>query len=197
GKVSISQIISEKNSIPLKIPTGKFPEMDFAANTQKLLFVGEEDRTAYYQVVQAGFELELPDNNVKTEIEVSKTYQTLSGDNTQEATLGEEIEVHLKFRSINNRRLHDVAIIDLLPAGLEVDAASLRNELSGTWTPDYVDVREDRVVFYGTVDTQIQEMVYKVRAINKGDFIVPPLYGESMYDRTIYGYSPNERFTVK
>ena len=98
---------------------------------------------------------------------------------------------------MNDKRLSDIAFVDLLPAGLEVSSTLVRNNNSGTWTPDYVDVREDRVIFYGNVNPNIQEFVYKVRAINKGTFITPPFYGESMYDLSIFGYAPNENFVVE
>ena len=98
---------------------------------------------------------------------------------------------------MNDKRLPDIAFVDLLPAGLEVSSTLVRNNSSGTWTPDYVDVREDRVIFYGTVNPKIQEFVYKVRAINEGAFITPPFYGESMYDLSIFGYAPNENFVVE
>lgn len=197
GKISISQAFSDEQIKPLNLPAGKFPVVDFSEDAIKLLFESEEDRTAYYQVVQAGYDLKLPQKSVKNSIEVSRTYKNLKGSNIQKATLGEEIEVHIKFRSLNDNTLNNIAFVDLLPAGLEVSAATVRNSNSGSWSPDYVDVREDRVVLYGTVEPHIQEFVYKVRAINKGTYIAPPLYVESMYDRTIFGYSPNEKFIVE
>jgi uncharacterized protein YfaS (alpha-2-macroglobulin family) len=197
GKINVSQILSDEQVKPLSIPDGKFPVFAYSENADKLLFAGKEDRTAYFQVIQAGYELQLPEKDIKNSIEVSRTYKNLNGKTIDKATLGDEIEVHLKFRSLNDRSLHDIAIVDLLPAGLEVNAVSVRNNMRGSWKPDYVDIREDRVVFYGTVEPNIQEVIYRVRAINKGTFIVPPLYGESMYDRTIFGYSPNEEFIVE
>jgi uncharacterized protein YfaS (alpha-2-macroglobulin family) len=60
---------------------------------------------------------------------------------------------------------------------------------SSTWTPDYADVREDRVVIYGTASPDVQEFVYRIKASNAGTFIVPPAYGESMYDRRVQARS--------
>jgi alpha-2-macroglobulin len=197
GEISVSQIFSDDQVKSLALPAGKFPVTAFSEDADKLLFAGKEDRTAYYQVVQAGYEYLLPQKSIKNSIEVSRTYKNSKGSTVQKATLGEEIEVHLKFRSLNDRTLNDIALVDLLPAGLEVSAGSVRNNNDGSWNADYIDVREDRVVLYGTVIPQIQEIVYKVRAINKGTYIVPPLYSESMYDRTIFGYSPNEIFIVE
>lgn len=197
GKLSISQDLGNKQIKSISIPEGKFPVVNYSENAHKLIFEGEKDKTAYYQVVQAGYELDLPEKSIKNSIEVSRTYKNAKGNTISKAELGEEIEVHLKFRSIDKKTFHDIAFVDLLPAGLEVSAATVRNNNDGTWSPDYTDVREDRVVFYGTVYPEIKEIVYKVRAINKGTFIVPPLYGESMYDRTIFGYSPTETFIVE
>jgi len=67
------------------------------------------------------------------------------------------------------------ATVGALPIGLE----------SSTWHPEYADVREDRVVLYGTVGPEAQEFVYRVKATNRGTFALPPPYAESMYQRTV------------
>lgn len=54
-----------------------------------------------------------------------------------------------------------------------------------TWTPDFADVREDRLLLYGVVQPEVKEFVYKIRATNSGNFAVPPPYGESMYDKNV------------
>jgi alpha-2-macroglobulin len=61
---------------------------------------------------------------------------------------------------------------------------------SSTWQPDYADIREDRVVIYGTATTDVKEFVYRIKASNAGKFLVPPAFGESMYDRRIQARSP-------
>lgn len=197
GSVTVSEVFANKQRNPLSIPAGKYPVISYSAKVEKLLFSTATDKTAYYQVVQAGYDLQLPQKPIINSLEVSRTFKNAAGNTITKATLGEEIEVHLKLRSITEESLYDIALVDLLPAGLEVSAASMRNATSGSWNPDYMDVREDRVVFYGTARPEIQEIVYKVRAINKGTYVVPPLYGESMYDQTIFAYSPNEVFTVE
>jgi alpha-2-macroglobulin len=61
---------------------------------------------------------------------------------------------------------------------------------SSTWQPDYADIREDRVVIYGTASPDVKEFVYRIKASNAGKFLVPPAFGESMYDRRIQARSP-------
>ena len=62
--------------------------------------------------------------------------------------------------------------------------------------PDYADLREDRVVAYGNIGTDIQELTYRIKATNVGTFTVPPAYGEAMYDRTIQAQSAAGSITV-
>ena len=50
---------------------------------------------------------------------------------------------------------------------------------------DYVDMREDRVLFYTSVGPNVQTITYQIKPANRGDFIVPPIFAESMYDRGI------------
>ena len=53
------------------------------------------------------------------------------------------------------------------------------------WTPEFADVRDDRVVLYGTVLRDVGTFVYRVRATNAGTFGTPPTYAEGMYDSTL------------
>lgn len=61
---------------------------------------------------------------------------------------------------------------------------------NNTWYPEYTDVREDRVIIYGsTSNKQIQKFTYQIKATNVGTYIIPPAYGEAMYDRDIHAVS--------
>ena len=66
-----------------------------------------------------------------------------------------------------------------------------------TWEPNSVDVREDRVVLYGTVNPTVAEFNYKVKAVSRGTFVIPPAYAESMYDRSVSARGVNSKVTVK
>ncbi len=54
-----------------------------------------------------------------------------------------------------------------------------------TFDPEYGDVREDRVVLYGTADKDVKEFVYVIKATNVGQYSVPPILADSMYDRSV------------
>jgi uncharacterized repeat protein (TIGR01451 family) len=135
-----------------------------------------------------------------------------SGKVVTQATLGQELQVRVRVRSVGKTAVSNVAVVDVLPGGLEPVFQSLGDEsaaaqnnqpawqrrigATGNWRVDYADVREDRVVFYGSVDTTLTEMIYKVRATNVGEFITPAAYGEAMYDRRVFARSAGGKFTV-
>ncbi|WP_392559708.1 alpha-2-macroglobulin [Orbus mooreae] len=59
-----------------------------------------------------------------------------------------------------------------------------------TWYPDYTDVREDRVIIYGSTENDTtQTFMYQIKATNVGQYIVPSAFGEAMYDRDIQAVS--------
>jgi uncharacterized protein YfaS (alpha-2-macroglobulin family) len=60
-----------------------------------------------------------------------------------------------------------------------------------SWNLQYADVREDRVVLYGEATPNVGEFVYRIKATNAGKFIVPPAFGESLYDRKIQARAPS------
>jgi len=126
--------------------------------------------------------------------------------------LGAEVTVLIRVRAIDRESIANVAIVDLLPGGFEAvlqnpaareqtdseeDDESEENfahwqdrlKTGGNWTADYVDVREDRVLLYGTVSTEMAEYRYRAKATAGGVFNVPPVYAEAMYVPTLRAHS--------
>jgi len=126
----------------------------------------------------------------------------------------------LKIRATAADSVGNIAIVDLLPGGFEpvlqppklpedngedtsgqAPAApqwqSPIGTSASTWQPEYADVRDDRVVIYGSATRDVQQFVYRIRATNAGKFIVPPAYGESMYDRTVQARALGGSIEVK
>jgi uncharacterized protein YfaS (alpha-2-macroglobulin family) len=54
-----------------------------------------------------------------------------------------------------------------------------------TFALDYVDVREDRVVLYGSVGRAMSTFSYAIKATNAGKVVTPAVHAESMYDRSV------------
>ncbi|MEO6065080.1 MAG: hypothetical protein ABIP49_04805, partial [Lysobacterales bacterium] len=198
---------------------------EFSGAARALRFGNTAELAAWYSVSQAGYERALPTAVRKDGIEVVREYTDAEGMALTRVKLGQEIQVHLKIRATRSDGVDDIAIIDLLPGGFEpvqefraaTTVAADEEEGDGsesdmppepawqspvglgisTWQPQYVDVRDDRVVIYGYANASVQEFVYRIKATNVGSFVVPPAYGESMYDRSVQAQSLGGRIDVE
>jgi uncharacterized protein YfaS (alpha-2-macroglobulin family) len=93
----------------------------------------------------------------------------------------------VRVRSTKREDFTNVAVIDLLPGGFEVVGSSLQPGVSSINNVDYVDVREDRAIFFTTASDSVLEINYQIKSTNRGEFVVPPVFAESMYERNIKG----------
>ena len=53
------------------------------------------------------------------------------------------------------------------------------------------------MLVFGTALPDVQEFIYKIKAVNRGHFIVPPTYGESMYDKSVKARSLGGKISVE
>jgi alpha-2-macroglobulin len=151
---------------------------------------------AFFQVVEAGYDRHVPAKPVTAGLEV---YRELLDKNDQPVTrtkLGEPIHVRLHARAVRDESVTNVAIVDLLPGGFEVVGSSLQPGVSTISGVDYVDEREDRVVFFATASTNALEINYQIKSSNRGEFTVPPVFGESMYERNVKGRGVGGKISV-
>jgi uncharacterized protein YfaS (alpha-2-macroglobulin family) len=151
---------------------------------------------AFFQVIEAGFDRRVPERPLTAGLEV---YRELLDKNDKPVTrtkLGEPIHVRLHVRSVQNESVTNVAIIDLLPGGFEVVGSSLQPGVSSIPGVDYVDVREDRAVFFATASKSALEINYQIKSCNRGEFVVPPVFAGSMYDRNVKGQGVGGHITV-
>ncbi|MFP2907962.1 alpha-2-macroglobulin [Pyxidicoccus sp. 3LFB2] len=193
---------------PLTLPEGLFPQVAFSEAATGVRVQGPPDAPLFFQVTQAGYDLELPAQPLVQRLEVQRELRGLDGKVVKEVPLGGEVEVHLKLRSVGGDASH-VAITDLLPGGFEVvmeDTQAGRPATSGwvppvgsersSFSPEYGDVREDRVVLYGTVGSRVTEYVYRIKATNTGQYVMPPAFAEGMYDRGVRARSVGSSVAV-
>jgi len=220
--VSVREVLRDGNIRSLSSPGGMFPVVTFSDKAKTVRVENASDYNLFYQVTAAGFDLKPPQAELKNKLEVQREYRGEDGKVTDKVKIGGNLEVHVKFRALS-WETSNVAIVDMLPGGFEVvmdqslrdtmaPPAPVRREaqegeeyeeeysatvLPGGWRPDYVDVREDRMVIYGGAGTDAREFVYKIRATNSGTFTVPPVFAESMYDRTVQARSLAGSVTVE
>ena len=148
----------------------------------------------FYQLAQSGYDRTLPGEEIRNKLEIVREYLGADGKPVSSAVQGDELTVRLRVRALEGR-VTNVAVIDLLPGGFEVLRDSIAREF-GRWHADYTDIREDRVVFYGSFGSTVTELSYQVKLTTRGQFVVPPATAEAMYDRSARAQTPGGRFEV-
>ena len=140
---------------------------------------------AFFQVVEAGFDRQISNKTISDGLEVYRELLDKSNKPVTSTQLGDVVTVRLHIRSLRPESVTNVAVVDLLPGGFEVVGTSLSPGISTINGVDYVEVREDRAVFFATVPTETLEITYQIKSCNRGNFVVPPVFAESMYDRNV------------
>ncbi|MDR0580029.1 MAG: alpha-2-macroglobulin family protein [Campylobacteraceae bacterium] len=190
---------------------------DFGKNDVQITFNNPSKLPAWYSVVQEGYDIAAPKEAVKKGLEVYREYTDESGNKITQTKLGEKINVTIRVRSNSKEGVGNVAVVDLLPGGFEVvqQLAVTQNQeeyyddeyedeydgyvspvmvQGSTWNADYSDVREDRVIIYGTAYQDMQTFKYQIKSTNEGVYAIAPIFAEAMYDREIQALSADSGF---
>jgi hypothetical protein len=200
-QLAIRELLRDKTVRQLELPATLMPKVPFSDAAQALRFTSGTDLNAFYLVNESGFDRTPPHEAIVKGFEILREYTDATGHPIAQIEMGEQVDVHLKFRAVQEHAsIAAVALVDLLPGGFELVIPSGNSE-SGPCsfctgagdataaTLSYADPREDRVVFYGTLTSDVQEVVYRIKATNIGTYTIPPAYGEAMYDRSLVARS--------
>ncbi|OCH98570.1 alpha-2-macroglobulin [Legionella jamestowniensis] len=177
GSFTISEVLSDKTQKILTTTDSNYGQAKIDEDAQLVNFINPNRLPYFYQLTQAGFDKLSPVKAISNGLEVYREYRDIKGNVVSSVPLGGEVEVHIQVRALDNRLLYNVAVIDLLPGGFEVLRDSVNSE-----NVDYADAREDRVVFFTSVEATTKEIVYRIKATNAGNYQVPAVVAESMYD---------------
>ena len=221
-KFRISQIARDGREQALAVPAGVMPKVSLAQGTAKVQFTRDGSLASYYVLAESGFDTAQPTAAASQGVEIIRDFTDLKGNAITRVQMGEDFLVRLRLRSTKADVVRQVAVVDVLPGGVEAmleirapadtanaatDPAVMRGAIAvatlpigvpgkSTWVPDHVDVREDRVVFYGSISRDTGTFIYRVRASSAGLFQVPPAFAEGMYNRTVSGWSPAGKLEV-
>jgi alpha-2-macroglobulin len=199
--VSINQIFPEGRIESLSMEGELLKKGGFSQEAESIQIINDLPQPLYYQIVQGGFDLNPPSTEETHGLEVMREFLDSRGNKVDSLVLGEEYQVRLRIRSIQEGGVSQIALVDLLPACLEPQSAEIRESgnLSkrNSFQTSYLDIREDRLVLYGNATEQLLEYVYPVKATSTGTFTVPPLFAEAMYDQNIWALQTSDKIEVR
>jgi uncharacterized protein YfaS (alpha-2-macroglobulin family) len=222
GKLAIAEIGKDGRERALPATSGAIARAEVSANAAKVQFGKEGALGAYYALNESGFDRNPPTPAAEQGIEVFHEFLDLRGNPVSRVKVGEEFLVRIRLRSTRRDRVSQIAVVELLPGGTEAvlelrppsdtsaaaaDPAAARQGAGhsalpiglpdkSTWTPQHVDVRDDRLVLYGDIGKSAAAFVYRVRATNAGVFQAPPAFAEALYDPKTSGASAAARLEI-
>ncbi len=116
---------------------------------------------------------------------------------------GDVIVARLTMTALTDN-LSNVIVSDMLPAGLEIENPRLESRQTLDWiedrpiAPDYMDIRDDRLnIFVNLRKGRKVDFYYMLRAVTCGKFVLPPVFGEAMYDPFKSSVANSGEITVK
>ncbi len=135
-------------------------------------------------------------------LRVRRAYLSREGTPLEAIKQNDLVVVKITLASTNGLNVENVVITDLLPAGLEVENPRLSEPRDMPWiqkpaTPDYFDLRDDRINFYTTATGTEKSFYYLARAVSRGRFVVGPVSADAMYNGEYHSYNGARTLTVK
>ncbi|MBK8051663.1 MAG: hypothetical protein IPK16_33990 [Anaerolineales bacterium] len=193
--------------------------VDEIQGTENLIISKEGDGRLYYRLGLEYAPTDLGLDALDRGFIVQRTYEAVDdpedvrrdGDGTWIVKLGARVRVRLTMVA-NNRRYH-VALVDRLPAGMEiinpdlavsesVPADPASNDNYGWWWwytwYDHQNLRDAGAEAFTTyLWDGVYDYSYVTRATTSGEFVVPPAKAEEMYSPEVFGRSAADKVVVK
>jgi uncharacterized protein YfaS (alpha-2-macroglobulin family) len=102
-------------------------------------------------------------------------------------------------------KIEEIALVQVLPAGWEIDNTRLSGESMPHWTrgwrlnrEEYLDIRDDRVMWFFDLNVHGRDIDFlvKLNAVTVGEFVLPPTLLEAMYNNNYRSTKAGKRVTV-
>lgn len=183
------------NGKPIGTTSGAPLTQDLKAYASSVLGVQVKGSGAYYYFwevdgITADGSYKQEDNYMR----VRRTFFDRQGHEIKTFKQNDLVVVRISIEGQYDSRIDNVAITDMLPAGFEIENTRLREMPKMEWvkdaaTPDYMDVRDDRINFFTNVDKRRKDFYYMVRAVSPGTFQLGPVQADAMYDGNFHSYN--------
>jgi uncharacterized protein YfaS (alpha-2-macroglobulin family) len=192
--------LHDKNLTPRRLTPKAAPSWTIRglSQNQVALTVPKTDQPRYALLLTEGVPSKVEDVPLGDHgIDIKREYLDASGNDVdlEKVSLGDVIYVKLTLDV--DRVLQNVAIVDRLPAGFEIENPRLgRGDKDLEWVRklaplslDFMNLRDDRFEAFATLRPHqgTDDIVYAVRATGAGKFTAPPAQAEAMYDPEVWG----------
>lgn len=162
----------------IRIPGGKRVSLKNVGERPILCFVRSREKAKTFESLANGFE-------------ITRSYLDAEGNPVTSCESGDLLTVKIRVRA--QEYCPSAVICDLLPGGLEIEDETLatrartsdpRESRGQSFSELVRERRFDRFLAFGSTcfTNEWQELTYRVRAVARGKFVIPPVQIESMYE---------------
>ncbi len=114
--------------------------------------------------------------------------------------VGDLVHVEIELTLKDNRWVDNIAVVDALPAAMEVEnprLASSAQQEGYEEDPIRTEFLDDRVILFCSAGPEKQTYRYALRVIASGTFEIPPIQASCMYDPSVASMGTPGTLTVK
>lgn len=135
-------------------------------------------------------------------LKVRRVYLDRNGRPVTEFRQNDLVVVKITLASTRRIDVPNVVVTDILPAGFEVENPRLIESRAMPWvknaaTPDYFDIRDDRIHYFVTARQEEKTYYYQVRVTAAGVFTTGPVGADAMYQTNLKSYAGGGKISVK
>ena len=117
--------------------------------------------------------------------------QLITGNSFEQNDL---VIVAITLENAYDRRIDNVVITDMLPAGFEIENPRTKEIPGMSWIknesyPEHLDVRDDRINLFTSFGSGSQTYYYAVRAVSPGTYQMGPVMADAMYNGEYHSYN--------
>lgn len=166
---------------------------------------GYRSGAAFYSVTARGIPSDEAFAEASAGLEVAREYLDREGKALDLGAVkqGDLIVVRTKVRSVSGA-VENVIVQQLLASGIEVENPRLETTETLSWVtkatldPDYVDLRDDRVLMFLDLpaESRWKTGYALLRAVTPGRFRLPPIQAEAMYNGALKAIGPRGELIV-
>ena len=166
----------------IKLPTGT----SLATLDEFVIATGESP--IHVSIVTSGVPLDRTNEEDESNgLRIERRWIDVEGnilDSNATITAGDVITVEVEYASTINRDIPNIAIVEVIPGGMEFELPVLVTSANGNESVGAVDrseFRDDRLIVFDTATSKPQTIRYAMRAIVPGTWSIPGAVASSMY----------------
>jgi Large extracellular alpha-helical protein len=166
---------------PLKVKEGDITSVSALPLSCKNIDVSADKEAPlgnFWYLEQSGYDKQAP-KKYSNGIEIYKEFLNEKGEVAKEIKAGEDLTVRIKIKSLTGKTISNVAVVDMFASPF----VFVRDSLQGHYT--FAEHKEDRLVIFGDYGPQTSTLTYKVKVANAGEFVVPAVTAQAMYNNAL------------